>query len=556
MSARRNLGNPSPYGLYVADDIYESSYQKAYRELHQRQDPRKFADDVEAAILEFALKADDCGPEFTDSVRLPTDIQSGLGVVTSYIQVASVEKEVQVFRADVEAAVGRLKIRSAEMMCLVDHWFEEEQWAYPCPYESEDRQYPHRQHWLAEHFGTEVGRLYYADVLKAPSIVFPYEVSLQDDSLHGLKGLVDIGGTPLLLRRLLAIIGMSVFWARSAGDKLEGCLRRMARQRNLDGQKVLALPVGGVLEAMLRDLNMLDAADWYRSAFMDYDPVLCLPRSIWRLHEPVTSLLHPSFGSAPEFIPSLPMEEATEWNEVGCAFDKYDRKQRIISALCQQAVLLVLGCERMGLALDEFLEDTPYICSRTGDRVIKRSAVEDYMATIPSRFASLEYSAKRAFIVKAEQIYSGHGLMAALPIPESIIFPGELYKYSAGNCFPDLTFYNDDFNPYADAARIIGDAICCMREGFIKIALAFQQCPPRNLSYDSGCSPTKSVLSQAISVRKFNRKRKETVGADLVFATASRFMHYSSPQVGILVYQFPDDNVPRKFAPNYPDGQT
>jgi len=539
--------------------------------MHEQQDPRRFFDDVEAAILEFGAKADACGPVFVDRHSLPADVQSGLGVVTSYVTWLSVEKELQVFRASIEAAIGAYKTRSAAMTCDPDHPFQEEQWAYPCPYESEERPYPDGQHWLAEHVGKFDGQFFRADPQMSPLVVFPYEVSLQDDSFQGLNGVVDIRGTPLIQRRPLAIIGMCVFWARSLVDRLEGCLVRKARPRNLDGQKILALPVGGVLEVMLRDLNMEDAASLHCSAIMD-DPVLMRPRSYWCLHQPPTSLLNASFGSAASALdpPSL-LEEATEWNELGCGFDLLDRKEQIHSALCQQLLPFIFGTQRFALDLDELLIGSPYLNVWNGDRVMKRSLVRDYLSTIPPRFAALEYAAKRRFIHKAEEIYEGYGLMAALPHPEHLIFPGEQFLHSAGNCYLNFMCRNEDFDSYSRAAKNMGDAVLRMREGFIKIGHAFQQCRPLNLTYDNAPSPaaanaraaslrarrrpTRSVLCQAISCPKFNRMRKVTVGADLVYTTAPRFMHYSSPQVSTININFPEDEIPRRFHPNYPDGQ-
>lgn len=566
MSASRNVPDPSRHEL---PGIHKSPYQKLYMEAHDELDFRALSYDVVEAILKFSVKADDSGPVFEDAVRLPVDVQSGGGVVTSYVPMTHTEGVLKSLRQEIELAVGRQKLRAGCWICSVDHMFAEEQMFYPCPYREEDnRFYPSRQHWLAEHFGVYRGGLWYCTMNVADDAVFPYELSPTDISLRGLMGLVDYGGCQLLMRRLLSLTGIACFWARSLGDRLDGHLRRKARMRNQDGKKVLALPVGGVLEAIVRDLGLLDAPDLFRIAFLDYDPVLCSPRSRWCLHLPVTSLMKPSFGPVTELVPRAP-EDTTEWNEFGCVFDKCDQNGQYFLALCQQAVPYIVACEQMGLDLDELLDSTPY--RRTGrvgngDRLIKREVVKDFLATLPPRIESLEHAVKRGFIAKANEIYEGYDMVSLLPMPEAMVLPCELYRRCASNCFlPENIRNRDEFVAFHCATRLIGSSFCQMREGFIKLAHAFQKCHPCSLSYSNGSTDTPIILREAISVENFNRKRAGMEGGSLIYTTAPEFMFSASFMQGPILPQssrsifrdsFPDDELPRQFDPDYPDGQT
>ena len=527
----------------------------------------QLAHDMSVGILQFLIEADDCASFSATSCE------------DTCVAMTSIELSLQKFHGTIKEATGRFKTRAGDMVCSPDNPFIHGQDRYPPPSPGHRARLP-TQHWLAEHVGIHVeGGRYGARDDVTRDVIFPCEISHSDDSLVGLNGKANYHVCPLLLRRLLGLVGMSIHWTRGLADRLEGALRSRARIV-MDGNdnQVLALTTGEALEILMHEQQLHKAPDWFSQIFIRNDTVLMCKHPRWGLQDAVTSMVLPSFclGEKTSFsaggwaIPQPDTDpensEYNEYNEFACSDDQCPDDMSQSRWVCQQMAFFLLDCE-------ELLEELHFSCTSDNsmwghgaESVISRPFVESVLRTFPHKIEDWTVATKIRICGVLEEVWEG----CPLPGPENLVLTNELHRGSPGN----YQVGNAEGKEHlVRALGLIGSAFCQVREGFIRIALAFQEVTPATLNYDNGTSGVPVPFPNSFYPTQFkNAIEGENGGATLVAVTASRFMMAASPRASNETtvfdasfpddavaqqysFSFPIDNIPRQLSPGYPDGQ-
>jgi hypothetical protein len=544
-----------------------SPIQSEYKKMLGIMNMSQLAHDIGLGILELMTEADDC---VSFSVT---------GGEDTCVAMSLIEVSIKKFRWQLKEATDRFKTRAGHMVCSPDNPFIYGQDRYPPPSPGHQLRLA-TQHWLAEHVGRHVhGGRYIAREDVTRDVTFPHEISPSDDSLIGVNGKVNYHVCPLLLRRLLGLVGMAIHWTRGLADRLEGALRSRARVvSDINDNQVLAMKTGEVLEILMHNEELHHAPDWFAEIFIRKDAVLCCRHPCWGLQNAVTTMLLPSYhlGECTSFPASgwaIPQPDAdpenseyNEYNEFACSDDQCPVDMSQERWMCQQMSYFLLECEELLQELYSSCRQDCHMWEKAAVPLTSRPMVESVLRTFPHKIELWTVATKIRICGVLEEVWQD----CPLPGPEKLVLPNELYRGSPGN------YEVGDPNGREHLIRVlglIGSAFCQVCEGFIRIAREFQEARPRSLNYDNGISGVPVPFPNCFCPTEFLEEiQEEDGGAMMVAVTVSRFMMAASPRASNeptvfdatfpedvvaqqFAFSFPNDDTPRRLSPDYPDGQ-
>jgi len=553
--------------------------QVEYAKMIDIMDMNRLAHDAKKGIIQFLVRTDDCHSFFPEGSSSNDD---------AWVEMSSIEEHLKAFRSELDDAISQFKHRAGEMVCSLENPFIHGQDRHPPPFPGHHIPLP-TQHWLAEHFGTSNNsNLCVASKDATKAVIFPYEISCTDDSLVGSNGEVNHHVCPLLLRRLLKLVGMAIHWTQSLLYRMEGALRSEAQLKTIQGgdrkgDLTLSLRSGEVLEvAWHKQWLHREAPLWMTRAFFEGDTVLSCNHPHWGLDDDVISMTRPRLciGTMTSFPASCwaaagSADEFPEYNEFACKKDQCTEQMQQQADMCEQVAPFLLQCEDL---MDEFRKELR--TQRKWDHdprecLVSRPLIESMLRTVPFKVEEWKEAAKIRLCNAMNHIYE---VDCELPLPHWLVLPNELYRGHPGNC--KLGGDTEALEHLNRVLGLVGSAFCQVCEGFIRIAHAFQDNRPTRCAHLNYFARPKGFVDTPTSRQNMIKGRRleeawweeEQGGVTLISITANRFMMAAShrgngrPTVFDVhseddavaqkqPFSFPTDSTPRELADGYPDAQ-
>lgn len=519
--------------LIIADDEM-TTIQRGYYNIYKQIDFSQLYIDVGKAFWSCLRAADSHQADFSDTNRLPQDVQTGTGVVTDFILKHRVDQDFAVFETETSAARAAYKLRVAQAL---------------------QRYVPDVRPFLDCLFGTQdPDRM-------ASAAVYPYETSADDDSLVGIAGPVHYHHVPHWFRRLLSKCGLLLRQITLFVDCFKRILVARARMRTMNGQQVLAYYVGGVLEAAVNGYTNLDHDLELLGRFATQDPLLCANHYAWRLELPMDS-----FCDGRDFIEDCisplsesPLPAEGEWNEYAGRHDTANEASQRFQMVCKQAAPCLRGLEQLYGELLEGLDSPQFTERDTGSLLIVKDSYRVLLVDVPSLYDAFVLACKHR--VRAVLFSSRPEFDSLLDPPDQLVFPNEIYCGHGGSFTAYFPLLNSSLLPESRALCLIGSMILAFRVAFMRIGIAFRECKglQKIARRENGSTFTLPGCFLADTLlHKMNLHGAERIGKHC----GPIFMKIASdreliPDERPMVFVFPEHNdyAPRIFAQNYPEGQ-